>query len=209
MLLVPPLTALAALALAAPPASALQIPLFAHRSPPTSPPSSAPNAASSSTGSSNLHALTLRHAVHLPTVRRHLPPSRRDYSPLDLAALSVPDPALGLYPPTQRLKTRRIRTQRPSSQAAFHAARRASFNTPLRAVQLGRLPTEGELDDALLAGTLEWDDVEIEAPDASDVETLAAFGRMTSNAYTLPDREGWYDVGDGWNVVRRLSLALS
>ncbi|GAA5899431.1 hypothetical protein JCM8208_001644 [Rhodotorula glutinis] len=200
MLLVPPLTALAALALATPPAFALQIPLFARPPPPTSPPSSSPNAAASTTEPNSVHALTLRHAVHLPTARRHLPPSRRDYSPLDLAALSVPDRALGLYPPTQHLKTRRIRTQRPSSQAAFHAARRASFNTPLRAMQLGRLPTEGELDDALLAGTLEWDDVDIEAPDTSDVETLAAFGRMTSNAYTLPDREGWYDIGDGWNV---------
>ncbi|GAA5925419.1 hypothetical protein JCM3775_001406 [Rhodotorula graminis] len=197
MLLVPPLTALAALTLAAPPALALQIPLFARPPPPTSPPSSAPNPLDSAT---NVHALTLRHAVHLPTAHRHLPPSRRDYSPLDLAPLSVPDRPLGLYPPTQHLKHRRIRAQRPSSQAAFHAARRASFNTPLRAMQLGRLPTEGELDDALLAGTLEWDDVDIEAPDTSDVDTLAAFGRMTSNAYTLPDREGWYDIGDGWNV---------
>lgn len=213
MLLVPPLTALVALALATPPTTALQIPLFAR--PPPPPPTSPPPASSSSShsSSSSSHSLTLRHALHLSTTSRHLPASRRDYSPLDLAPLSLSASARpsGLYPATQRLSSRRIRTHRPSSQAAFHAARRASFHTPLRALHLGRLPTAQEVDDALLAGTLEWDDVEIDAPDTGDVETLAALGRMTSNAYTLPDREGWYDIGGGWNVVRpsssrRLSL---
>ncbi|BGP38637.1 Putative lipase atg15 [Rhodotorula kratochvilovae] len=194
MVLIPPLL----LALALPGTFALQIPLFARPPPPplapTSPPSS-PNPAPPP-----LHALTLRHAVHLPSSQRHLPPSRRDYSAADLAPLAVADPAAGVYPATQRLRTRRVRAQRPSSQAAFHAARRASFNTPLRAMQQGRLPTRQELEDAVLGRTLEWDDVEIDAPDTNDVETLAAMGKMCSNAYTLPDREGWYDIGGGWNV---------
>jgi putative lipase involved disintegration of autophagic bodies len=63
------------------------------------------------------------------------------------------------------------------------------------------LRTWDELEDDRLAGTLEWEDTEIEVPDTEDVETLAAFGRMTSNAYTTPDSSGWYDIGDGWNRV--------
>ena len=63
------------------------------------------------------------------------------------------------------------------------------------------LPTLKELEDERLAESLEWEDTEIEVPDTEDVETLAAFGRMTSNAYTTPDSSGWYDIGGGWNRV--------
>lgn len=178
-------------------ACALQIPFGARQDDahPTLPPSSDPATLSPGQG---LKSLSLRHAVHLSTTKRHLPPSRRDYSSSELHVLAD----LTTYSNTQRVKTRRIRTQRPSSQAAFQAARRASYVTPQRAMQLGRLPTLQELEDAVLGSTLEWDEVEIEVPDTSDVETLAAFGKMTSNAYTTPDAANWYDIGSGWNRVR-------
>ncbi|GAA6038895.1 hypothetical protein JCM8097_000561 [Rhodosporidiobolus ruineniae] len=172
---------------------ALQIP-FLSRLPsdgsPTRPPDEPPLP---------LSTLTLRHAVHLSTTDRTLPPSRRDYSPADLASLSSLSSPFA-YSASHPVRSRRIRAQRPSSQAAFHAARRSAFFTPLRAAQAGRLPTREELDDARLARTLEWDDIEIDAPDTRDVETLAALGKMTSNAYTTPDASGWYDLGEeGWN----------
>lgn len=187
-------------------ACALQIP-FSARTPlddarPTFPPSSA---SAGLTAGQGLKSLTLRHAVHLSTTERHLPPSKRDYSSGELDVLAD----LTTYSNTQHVKTRRIRTQRPSSQAAFQAARRASYFTPQRAMGLGRLPTLQELEDAALGSTLEWDEVEVEVPDTSDVETLAAFGKMTSNAYTTPDAGNWYDIGSGWNRVRPVAVNSS
>ncbi|GAA6002216.1 hypothetical protein JCM10207_003131 [Rhodosporidiobolus poonsookiae] len=188
MLLVPPLLLLLSVVH---PALALQIPFV-------SPPPSSPPPTSSASSSSSSLTFTLRHAVHLSTTHRHLPPSRRDYPPDELSLVA----ASARYPLAQTARTRRIRAQRPSSQAAFHAARRASFFTPLRAMQEGRKQTREELADMARARTLEWDDIEIDAPDTKDVETLAALGKMTSNAYTTPDSSGWYDLGEeGWNVT--------
>ncbi|GAA6004764.1 triglyceride lipase ATG15 [Rhodotorula paludigena] len=191
MLLVPPIALAAVLPLCA----ALQIPFHARPgTPPTSTPSSRDAAPSAQE-----HTLSLRHAVHFSTTHRHLPPSKRDYSTFELAALDA-QPDVGLYSSTQSIRTKRVRARRPNSQEAFQAARRASYWTPLRAMQEGRLPTRQEVEDTLLGQTLEWEDVEIDAPDVKDVATLAAFGKMTSNAYTLPDSSGWYDIGGGWNV---------
>lgn len=151
--------------------------------------------------------LHLRHAVHLPLQERHLPPSRRDYHSAEIESLAVADPA-AYYPFEQAVKIRRIRAQRPASQAAFQAARRASFAASMRTATAGdgtgtfRGQSRQQRDDARLARTLEWEDIEIDAPDVTSVETLAALGKMTSNAYSLPEEGTWYDVGGGWNVVR-------
>lgn len=142
--------------------------------------------------------LTLRHAVHLPLHERHRPASRRDYDSAEVLSLSAADPAL--YPLSQAVKTRRVRAQRPNSQAAFQAARRHAYRT--KSIPVGRIPTRQDGDDARLAEALEWEDMEIDAPDVTSVETLAAFGKMTSNAYSLPEDGTWYDVGGGWNAVR-------
>ncbi|GAA5879005.1 hypothetical protein JCM1840_007412 [Sporobolomyces johnsonii] len=185
MLLVPPILLFALLPAAV---QALQIPFYAR-------PVAGPPASSSPPPPSNERTFTLRHALHASTTHRHLPPSKLDYSQDDLVSLS----AVTSYSTSQSLRTRKLRIHRPSSQAAFQAARRASFFTPLRALQAGRLPSLEELEDHELASTLEWDEVEIEAPDTDDPETLAAIGKMTSNAYTTPDGGGWYDIGGGWN----------
>lgn len=51
---------------------------------------------------------------------------------------------------------------------------------------------------------LEWDEVEVEAPDVSDMDTLAGLAKMTSNAYVEGDRSqknnsGWYHFPD-WRL---------
>lgn len=181
---------------------ALQIPLQQFRptaaSSPTSPSSDRAQPHSKRPTADPDRILSLRHAVHLPLHERHLPPSRRDYDSVEMASLATADPSL--YPLSQSVKTRRVRSQRPSSQAAFQAARRHAYRS--KQIQVGRIPTRQESDDARLARSLEWDDFEIDAPDVTSVETLAAFGKMTSNAYSLPEEGTWYDVGGGWNAVR-------
>lgn len=195
MLLVPPLTLTLILAHSA---AALQIPFLRP-----SPPHLLPTSSATSTHSPEAEdLLTLRHVLHHPTRHPHLPPSRKDYSPTDLNLFTSNDSFFPLSS-LDHLKRRTIRAHRPSSQEAFQAARRASYFTPLRAFKERRLPTEQEQRDRELAGTLEWEEVEIEAPDTRDVGTLAALGKMTSNAYTTEDGGGWYDLGEeGWNVVR-------
>ncbi|GAA5876568.1 hypothetical protein JCM16303_003583 [Sporobolomyces ruberrimus] len=189
MLLIPPL--LATTLLLASPTHALQIPFLATG--PTSP----PGVTSPRPDQPPAHTFTLRHAFHAPTDDRQRAPSRLDYSERDLVSIS----ALSSYSTTESVqKTKRVRTQRPSSQEAFHAARRASFAKSSRSFRGSTfLPTRAELQDEWLASTLEWEDTEIVAPDTDDVDTLAAIGKMTSNAYTTPDASGWYDIGGGWN----------
>lgn len=205
MRLVPPILFSTLLLVA--PIEALQIPFLATS--PTSPPDRPPPPRSDNdSGGRGQRTFTLRHALHASTTHRHLAPSRIDYSARDLASIS----ALSPYSNSQTVpRTKRVRVHRASSQDAFHAARRRSFarswessGSEMRSrSSLRSFPasTWAELEDEALADTLEWDETEIEAPDTNDVETLAAFGRMTSNAYTAPDASGWYDVGDGWNRV--------
>ena len=45
----------------------------------------------------------------------------------------------------------------------------------------------------------EWDDVEVEAPDVTDRQTLLTLAKMTSNAYVLPESGEWWPVDD-WNA---------
>lgn len=198
MLLIPPL--LATTLLLASPTHALQIPFLATG--PTSP----PGVTSPRPDQPPAHTFTLRHAFHAPTDDRQRAPSRLDYSERDLVSIS----ALSSYSTTQSVqKTKRVRTQRPSSQEAFHAARRASFAKSSRSFRGSTfLPTRAELQDEWLASTLEWEDTEIVAPDTDDVDTLAAIGKMTSNAYTTPDASGWYDIGGGWNRASHLVSTL-
>lgn len=51
---------------------------------------------------------------------------------------------------------------------------------------------------------LEWDEVEVEAPDVTDVETLAGLAKMTSNAYVDGSHQGtgsWYNLtSEGWSL---------
>lgn len=89
--------------------------------------------------------------------------------------------------PDYRVKTRNLKSHRPSSQEAFHKARARSLETePLR-----------------------WDEEEIEAPDVESRETLLTLSKMSNNAYLDPGEPGWYDLGDTWNVVRHILKTIS
>lgn len=144
-----------------------------------------------------LHSLKLRHAVHMHSSDRSLPPLHRTYSANDLAALSA---TLG-DSSTQVIRTKREVAWRPNDNQAFQAARRSSYYTS-RAISQGRVLSISELKDTLEGSFLQWDAIDIETPDVSDVETLASLGKMASNAYTLPDNTaGWYDNDGRWNLV--------
>lgn len=41
----------------------------------------------------------------------------------------------------------------------------------------------------------DWDDVEVDAPDVTDRQTILTLAKMTSNAYTLPTADDWYPLG--------------
>jgi lipase ATG15 len=44
----------------------------------------------------------------------------------------------------------------------------------------------------------DWEDVEVDAPDVTDRQTLITLAKMTSNAYVLPDSGEWWGL-EGWN----------
>lgn len=51
---------------------------------------------------------------------------------------------------------------------------------------------------------LGWDEVDVEAPDVTDMDTLAGLAKLTSNAYVEGDRSkknssGWFDLPD-WRL---------
>ncbi|KAH9944828.1 alpha/beta-hydrolase [Amylocystis lapponica] len=92
------------------------------------------------------------------------------------------DSVLAWSPPSHPIRTRRIRTHRPSSFAAFARARTRSMRFQ-----------ESEL--------LDWDEDELLGPDVERRETLLQLAKMTNNAYLEPGESGWYDLDNKWNVV--------
>lgn len=84
-------------------------------------------------------------------------------------------------------KTRRLNVSRPTSREAYVRARDRS-----------RLYGEkAELN------TLQWDEDEVVGPDVTNRETLLLLAKMTSNSYyNTPGQAGWYELNEGWNVVR-------
>lgn len=83
------------------------------------------------------------------------------------------------------------RPRAPGGSARYEAARQAN-----------RWASRG-FDVADLE-PLEWDEVDVEAPDVSDMDTLAGLAKMTSNAYVEGDRSrknnsGWYHMPD-WDL---------
>jgi putative lipase involved disintegration of autophagic bodies len=54
------------------------------------------------------------------------------------------------------------------------------------------------------SAALDWDEDEISGPDVSKRETLLLLAKMTSNAYIEPYTNGWYNLTDEWDIVRRV-----
>ncbi|THH05861.1 hypothetical protein EW145_g4489 [Phellinidium pouzarii] len=77
------------------------------------------------------------------------------------------------------LRTRRLTTHRPHSDADFKEARQRSL-------------LRGE------SASLSWDAYETFAPDIEDRKTLLMLAKMTYNAYIEPADADWYDLGGRW-----------
>ena len=95
----------------------------------------------------------------------------------DIAAL-----ALAGEPTSYSLRPRRLKAHRPHSLDAFHRAR-------VRSMRFRE--TEA----------IDWDEIEVDGPDVEDRQTLLLLAKMTNNAYLSPGEQGWYELGDRWNVV--------
>ena len=109
-----------------------------------------------------------------------------DVRPSDLRAA-----ALAGEPASYAVRPHAVKAHRPRSREAFDRAR-------VRSMRFG----ESE--------AIDWDEVEVEGPDVEDRETLLELAKMTNNAYLSPGEQGWYDLGDKWDVVsRRYCLAVS
>jgi len=80
-----------------------------------------------------------------------------------------------------------VGTVRPRSAAAFAEARALSMR--------------GQ------SAALDWDEDWIPGPDVSKRETLLLLAKMTSNAYVEPNTDGWYNLTDKWDIVRRLFIS--
>ncbi|KAI0780663.1 alpha/beta-hydrolase [Trametes elegans] len=79
------------------------------------------------------------------------------------------------------LQARPTTVYRPRSAEAFQHAR-------LRSLQ----SEENE--------SVEWEEVQVLAPDIEDRHTLSQLARMTGNAYALPGQKNWYDIDRAWNT---------
>ncbi|KAG9055082.1 putative lipase atg15 [Serendipita sp. 407] len=78
------------------------------------------------------------------------------------------------------LRSRKTTVKRIRDQKKFHEARMRSM-----------------YDSQSTA--LDWDDMEIPAPDVTDRLTVHELAKLTGNAYALPDQKGWYDTDGKWN----------
>ncbi|PCH42089.1 alpha/beta-hydrolase [Wolfiporia cocos MD-104 SS10] len=79
------------------------------------------------------------------------------------------------------IRTRSVKTHRPSTLAAFAHARTRSI----------RFAESVYLD---------WDEDEVQGPNIESRETLLELAKMTNDAYLSPGESGWYDLGNEWNV---------
>lgn len=79
------------------------------------------------------------------------------------------------------VQTRRTVTHKPTSNAAFTAARTSSM--------VG------------LHQTLHWDDDQEQGPDVENRQTLLTLAKMANNAYLTYNETGWYDLEGNWTVV--------
>jgi lipase ATG15 len=129
------------------------------------------------------------------------------FQPEDLAELSIADldehlldtprPDLLAQPLSIRTKPtiiRRPRIKPPTIMSWALSAQRDRNPTVYSRVNSSEVwtaPPYGDHDG--------WEDVEVEAPDVTDRQTLIAMAKMASNAYTTPDVDGeWWPLGN-WN----------
>lgn len=174
-------------------ATALQIPFFASERQERfadAPPPTTLSAASRPV------SFTLRQAVHVSTTNRSMPALYRHYSEEDRSAMTIQSG----HSQTQSLSALVTTTWKPSSHAAYQAARRSAYWAK-RAMRSGVLPSWAEIQDQVLGRTLEWEEEDILMPNITDVGTIAALAKMASNAYSKENSASWWDLDGRWNVV--------
>ena len=124
------------------------------------------------------------HPAPLQFELRHLhavsPDARVVFS--DVRPSDLRTPALAGEPATYAVRPRAVKAHRPRSREAFDRARVRSMRFQ-----------ESEAVD--------WDEMEVYGPDVESRETLLLMSKMTNNAYLSPGEQGWYELGDRWNVV--------
>lgn len=159
---------------------------------------------------------SLVHAVHLGShshpglIAHHRfdPSDPASYSTLatgpSLLSLSLDvdlgDPNAPLYP----LELLHVRSTRQRIWRPSHPARSDVYEAA-RLAQTARYADDLKVN--ALADKLSWEEVEADVPDVRDVETLATLAKMSSNAYSTPKDDGWYDLHT--NDTSRPSYNLS
>lgn len=123
-----------------------------------------------------------RHVYHQGTHSYRGLSARYDYPQSDSNSAHAADKGSVLT-----MKTTRVKTWRPKDTSAFlHAHRQADY--------IGIKQTSQEMD---------WDEIEVDAPDVTDRETLLALGKMASKAYDAPKNSSdsdWIAGGGKWNL---------
>jgi lipase ATG15 len=108
-----------------------------------------------------------------------------------------PSPLLAAEPlaiRTKRTIIRRPKVRPPSITSwAISAQKNRIFPSSLSTSELWIAPQYEDPNG-------DWEDVEIDAPDVRDRQTLITLAKMASNAYVLPDGGEWWPVGD-WNAT--------
>jgi len=97
---------------------------------------------------------------------------------------------------TRKITMRRPRVRPPHLLSWAHAAAAARETGVANATGWIAPSLDGEsrlspYGDGLDAG---WEDVEVDAPDVTDRQTLLTLAKMASNAYTTVDQDGWFPM---------------
>lgn len=146
------------------------------------------DAVSSSSSQYKSHSFTLKQAYHKGT---HSYPNLtaklgyHPHRPYSTYSDSATNPSRNFPPTFSQLRSRRQTVTRPRDPNAFLKARGDSYEKAQCAAQ-----------DAL-----DWDDVEIDAPDVDHRPTLLALAKMASQAYDN-DTSRWEPGFGGFNLVR-------
>ena len=114
---------------------------------------------------------------------------------------SFEDSKAALYPAIETFPIRTVRQtiwkpSHPARSEVYEAARRVSM--PQFA---------GDQSLRAIGEQLSWEQVEVASPDVADVTTLSTLAKMSSNAYSTSQDEGWYDLSS--NDTSRPSYNLS
>lgn len=170
------------------------------------------SAADSHQPSTSSQSFSLTHAIHLGGDRYPGLQAHHSFEPGSYDALLLDKDITGDRPASssgdgfriygsdemqvKSVKQKIWRPSHPGGSEVYEAARRRKFHS-------------NNLKMQQLADQLTWREIEVDAPDVSDVHTLATLAKMSSNAYSTPN-SGWYDItNDTLSDGRQYNLSSS